>query len=224
MLNEVVHLVPYALLAALSPLGFAATIAVMGSGRLKALGFTIGFVGGQLLALAIVVVIGSAALPDHKQGYPTFRAILEICFGAALLWAAVHVQRRPPAAHAGPNERSQAALDRLGRMRVGTAAAAGLVLGIGGPKRLVLTAIAAASITASGVGGSEEAALVCWYAILATSLVWASVLAFEFFGDSAIGKFTEAQRWLARHQKQAVVYPLVLLGLLLIADGLLLVL
>src|SRR5215203_4089351 len=50
---------------------------------------------------------------------------------------------------------------------VATAIAAGLLLGVGGPKRLVLAALAAAAIVTSGTG-SEAAALVGSYTIVAT--------------------------------------------------------
>ena len=49
---------------------------------------------------------------------------------------------------------------------------AGLLLGIGGPKRLVLTALAATTITTSALNDSGEAALVVLYVALATALVW----------------------------------------------------
>ena len=63
-------------------------------------------------------------------------------------------------------------IERLGRLRFLTTLLAGLLLGIGGPKRLVLTALAATTITTSGIASSSEAALVVLYVGLATALVW----------------------------------------------------
>ena len=219
MPSVALHLIPYALVAALSPLGFAATLAVMGSGRLKALGFAIGFVSGQLLACSILVLVGVAVLPHSEKSHPTLRGVLLLGSGLALLWLAMIVHRRPQSATADPSARSQAVLERLGRLHVGTATAAGVLLGIGGPKRLVLTALASALITASGIDGSKKAALIGWYAILATVLVWAPILAFELFGDRAVTKLHSAQLWLARHQRQATFYALLLLGAALLADA-----
>ena len=218
MSSAALHLVPYALVAALSPLGFAATLAVMGSGRLKALAFGCTFVAGQLIACAVLVAIGAAAVPDRDNRHSTFQAVLDLGLSLALFSLAVAVRRRPPAASRS-NGRSQAALERLGRLHVLTALAAGALLGIGGPKRLVLSALAAASITASGVGDGQEAMLVVWYTGLATFLVWAPIIGFEIFGQRAVASLSGAQRWMVEHQPQVVFYPLVFLGVVLLLDG-----
>jgi hypothetical protein len=219
VLREALHLVPYALIAALSPVGFAATLAVIGSGRLKALGFGVGFVAGQAIALAVLVQIGTAAIPNHEVAHPTFRALLEIGTGVALLLFALRENHRPRAASRPPSNRSKAVLDRLGRLHILTALAAGLLLGIGGPKRLVLTALVSASITATAIEGTKEAALIGWYVILATSLVWAPILGFVLFGDRVVDQLTAAEKWLARYQHQVVVYTLIVVGLFLVAAG-----
>jgi len=219
MSSPALQLVPYALVAAMSPLGFAATLAVMGSGRLKALIFGCAFIAGQLIACGILILIGAAAVPDHGSRHPTLQAALEIGFGLALLGLAVDVRRhRRPVDRS--NGRSKAALERLGRLQLKTALAAGVLLGIGGPKRLLLSALAATSIAASGVSDAQELALVAWYTALATVLVWAPIIGFEFFGDRAVATLDAGQRWMSEHQRQLVFYPLILLGLILVADGL----
>jgi hypothetical protein len=213
------QLILYALLAMLSPLGFAATLAVIQSGRVKALGFGIGFVAGQLLACALLVVAGAAVIPDREPGHATFRSLLMIGFGIAALSLAVMVRSRPESATPRSSGRSQEVLERLGRLRVGTALVAGLLLGIGGPKRLVLAALAAASISAATTDGSEATVSVVLYTTIATLLAWAPILAFEVVGDRALTSLGEAQKWLSRHQRRATFYALLLVGLLAIAQG-----
>ena len=220
MSNVNVQLVLYGLLAMLSPLGFAATLAVIESGRFKALGFGIGFVAGQLLACGLLVMAGAAVVPDHQSGYDTFRSVLAIGFGVAVLWLALNVRRRPQSTTPRSSDRSQAVLERLGRLRVGTALVAGLLLGIGGPKRLVLTALAAASISAASLDASRATVSVVAYTALATLLSWAPILAFEVFGDRAVARLAAAQQWLSRHQRAATTYALFLIGLLAIVEGL----
>ena len=219
MSSPALQLVPYALVAAMSPLGFAATLAVMGSGRLKALVFGCAFIAGQLVACSILILIGAATMPDHGSRHPTLQAALEIAFGLALLGLAVGVRRhRQPVDRS--NGRSKAALERLGKLQLKTALVAGALLGIGGPKRLVLSALAATSIAASGVSDAQEAALVVWYTALATVLVWAPIIGFEIFGTRAVSTLDAGQRWMSEHQRQIVFYPLVILGLILVGDGL----
>ena len=87
-----------------------------------------------------------------------------------------------------------------------------MLLGIGGPKRLVLSALAATSIAASGVSDAQEVALVVWYTALATVLVWAPIIGFELFGERAVATLDAGQRWMSEHQRQVVFYPLILLA------------
>jgi hypothetical protein len=104
-----------------------------------------------------------------------------------------------------------------------TAFAVGLALGVGGPKRLVLTGLASASITAAGVDGAGEAALVLWYCALATIVVWAPVLAELVAGKRAVDKADGAFHWLSRHHRPVTVWALLIVGVFLVGHGLVLI-
>jgi hypothetical protein len=223
VVSVAVALVPYALLATLSPLGFAATLTVMRTGRLAALGFGLGVVLGQALACAALVALGAVARPNRSVAHPTFVRVLELVLGVLLLMLAAIVQRRPETVQRDPPPgRSQAVLDRLGRVHALTAASVGFLLGIGGPKRLVLTALAAATISASGLSNSDHVVLVCWYALLATLLVWLPVLAYLLLGSWAVDRLDAFLGWFGRHRRPATVWTLVAAGLALLADAALL--
>jgi hypothetical protein len=224
VLSEAVRLLPYALLATLSPLGFAATMTVMSAGRLKALGFAVGVVVGQLLACATLVAVGAVSTPDRSKAYPTLEGLLEVGLGLVLLSYASVVQRRPQTETRPSSGRSKAALERLQRVHVVTASGVGFLLGIGGPKRLVLTALASASITAAGLTESNQAALIVWYGLLATVLVWLPVLGYLLLGNRAVAAVDAALEWLARHGRRATVAVLVIVGLALLINGLVLLL
>jgi hypothetical protein len=219
MLSAALHLIPYAAVAAASVLGLAATITVMRSGRLNALAFAVGFVAGQLVACAVLVLIGGAVISGRQTKHPTFLALLELAFGVVLVLFALKLSRAPRKAEPAADGRTKKVLARLERVGLFTALLAGLLLGIGGPKRLVLTALAASSISASGVIGSKEVLLVVWYGALASVLVWAPVLAFVLVGKRAVTAMDGAQQWLIRNQPQVWVYALVALGLVLIVDA-----
>jgi hypothetical protein len=219
MLSAAIHLIPYALLAALSPLGFAATITVLRTGRLRALGFALGVVVGQLLACSALVAFGFVTTPDRSKAHPTVEALLELGLAIVLLSYASVVHRRPETPPQPASGRSKAALDRLQRVHVITASGIGLLLGIGGPKRLVLTALASASITAVGITGSNEAALIGWYGLLATALVWLPVLAYLLLGNWAVAKLDAALEWLNRRRRPATVSVLVVVSLALLVNA-----
>jgi hypothetical protein len=208
--NAALPLILYAFVAAASPLGLAATVTVLRTGRAQALGLASGVVLGQLLTCAVLVLIGAASV-NHRMKRPVVEGVVELVLGAALLVLASVIHHRPQQAHPDSG-RSEQILDRLRRVHGTTAFAVGLALGVGGPKRLVLTGLAAASITAAGVDGAGEAALALWYCALATVVVWAPVLA-------ADGAF----HWLARHHRPVTVWALLIVGLILVGHGLFLV-
>ena len=136
-----------------------------------------------------------------------------------LLSYASVVHRRPETARRRSNGRSKAALERLQRVHVVTASVVGLLFGIGGPKRLVLTALASASIAASGITGSNEAALIVWYGLLATVLVWLPVLGYLLLGNRAMTTLDAGVEWLSRHRRPATVFVLVVVGVALLVSG-----
>jgi hypothetical protein len=225
MLHAAIQVILYGLLAGLSVLGFAATLAVMPSGRLKAFGFGAGFVGAQMLTCSVLVIFGIAATGSSGKSHPGLRAALEVALAVVLIALALVVHRRPPNTNDGPTAherskaRTQALLERLSRLRVLTTIVAGFLLGIGGPKRLVLTCLAATTIVSAGLGDAEEAALVVVYVTLATALVWGPLILFLLLGKRVIALMEGAQGRVGRRQPQVTVYSLLILAGLLFLDA-----
>ena len=218
MLHATIQVLLYGLLAGLSPLAFAAAIAVTQTGRLKAVGFGAGFVLAQLFTCAVFVIAG-VAVTGTTNSYPGIQALLGGTLAVLLVSVALQVRRRGPRKREGSSERTRALLERLGRLRFLTTILAGLVLGIGGPKRLVLTAFAATTITAAGTRNSGEVALVLLYVALATVLVWGPVILFVLLGERAVALMTRAQAEVERRQPEVTVYALLLLATILAIDA-----
>jgi hypothetical protein len=225
MLHAPIQVVLYGLLAGLSALAFAATLAVLPSGRLKALGFGAGFVGAQILTCSVLVIFGIAATGSSGKSHAGLRAALEVALALVLIALALVIRRRPPntndspTAHDRSKARTQALLERLSRLRILTTVVAGFLLGIGGPKRLVLTSLAATTIVTAGLGDAEEAALVVVYVTLATVLVWGPVILFLLLGKRVIALMESAQGEVGRRQPQVTVYALLILAGLLLLDA-----
>ena len=219
MLHAAIQVLLYGILAGLSALAFAATLTVMAAGRLKALGFGAGFVAAQALTCSVLVIIGVAATGSKRNGYPGVQATLEILLALALIGLANRLRRAPHVAKEGSSARTQALLERLGRMHFLTTVVAGFVLGIGGPKRLVLTAFAATTIVAAGVRDAGEGVLVVGYVAVATALVWGPVILFVILGQRAVTLMQEGQDEVVRRQPQITVYALFVLAGLLVVDA-----
>ena len=220
MIHATLQLLLYALLAGFSALAFAATLAVMQAGRLKTLGFGTGFVIGQLFTCSLFVIVGVVVTGASKRTHSALLATLELLLALLLIAVALRARRAPPVETESSSERTQAVLERLSRMRFLTTSIAGFLLGIGGPKRLLLTALAATAITTAGVRDAGEAALVVWYCALATVLVWGPVIVYVLLGDRAVGVMTRAQQEVARRQPGVKVYALLVVAGMLILDAL----
>lgn len=223
MFHAAIQVVLYGLLAGFTALGFAATLTVMPSGRLKALGFGTGFVGAQSLTCSVLVIFGIAVAGE--KSHPDLRAALEVALALVLIAIALVVHRKPPNPNDSPTEherskaRTQALLERLSRLRVLTTVAAGFLLGIGGPKRLVLTSLAATTIVSAGLGDINQGALVAVYVTLATALVWGPLILFLLLGNRVIALMEDAQDDIGRRQPQVTVNALLILAALLVVDA-----
>ncbi|HKD94834.1 MAG TPA: GAP family protein [Gaiellaceae bacterium] len=218
MTSAAFHLVPYAFIAAASPLGLAATLTVIRTGRVQALGFAVGVLVGQIAACEVLVLIGTVSF-GHRTKRPYVEGVLELALGVALLGLAWHVYNRQEPAEPDTG-RSRRILARLEKVHATTAVVAGLALGVGGPKRLILTALAAASITAASLDEARDSALVLWYGALATVVVWAPVLTAILLGERAVGPLDRGFRWLGGHRRPMTIAVLLVVGPFLVADGL----
>ena len=225
MLHARIQVVLYGLLAGLSALGFGAMLAVMPSGRLRAIGFGAGFVAAQILTCSLLVIFGIAATGSSGKSHSGFRAALEVALALVLITLALVVHRRPPNTNDGPiahersKARTRALLERLSRVRVLTTIVAGFLLGIGGPKRLVLTSLAATTIVTAGLGDADQAELVVVYVTLATVLVWGPLILFLLLGKRGIALMEGAQGKVGRRQPQVTFYALLILAALVLLDA-----
>jgi hypothetical protein len=210
----------YALVATLSPFGLAATLTVIASGRLKSLLFALAFVVGQIVACALVVLFDASLLPRRDHDNLVLRGALELAFGVGLIYLAVAYRRRSIPADVSSTDHSAELLGRLKRLRPLTAVLGGLVLGVGGPKRLLLTVLAGTSIDASGADGSSAAWDVIAYSALATLLVWVPVLAFAVAGSRVAARLDAAQRSLALHEREIGFYSLLAVGAVAVGHSL----
>ncbi len=212
----------FAVVAASSPLALGSVIAVVTSaqGRIKGAAFAIGFVTGQAVIFLLALTLGTIAF-GKSENHPTVVAVLVTLFGAALLLMAVWVrgQRTKPVRVRGPNSRTVAFRARLAALRPLSALAVGAALGIGGPKRLSITIAVTAMITESGTSDAEALRLAVLYLGVSTVLVWGAALFYMLWGKRATVWLTSAQRWSVRHKEPLMFYPSVVLGLILVIDG-----
>jgi hypothetical protein len=130
-------------------------------------------------------------------------------------------QRARPRTPGPPGPAGGAILARLRRVRPAEASTIGALLGFGGPKRLVVTFLAMASISAAGLGDVERLALVALYVGVGTAVVWVPVAMMFVAGDDAADDLRRGEAWVASHAAVLRVWFALGLGATLVVDGLL---
>ena len=220
MNSIVLQVILYGFVAGASPIALGATLVVLGSryGRWSGLAFAIGVVLGQLIVCALAYALGTAALPVGQHAHETARVVLELALGITLLIGGGYAWRQPAYHAPKPNSRSKAAFARLERLSLPALFLTGAALTLG-PKRLGLTLIVTASISAADLSDSESIALTLLYVVIATALVTVPVVLAIVFGPRAEAWMTDVQSWLTAHKRPLTVYPLVILGVLVTLDA-----
>jgi Sap, sulfolipid-1-addressing protein len=220
--NEVTQVLLYALVAGFSPLALLSILAVLSSGRGRANGsaFGTGFLFGQSLTLIVAFVLGSATVPNSDRGHPTLTAVLELLLGAAMLVFAWQGRRPRDPVELSGESRTSAFLARLSAIRPRTAFSIGLLLGIGGIKRLTLSLLAGTTIAVSGLAGGEQVGLGAAYILIATALVWAPACIYLVAGPRADAWMASTQGWLVANQRRATVLSTLVFGVILVVQGL----
>jgi Sap, sulfolipid-1-addressing protein len=219
--HEAAHIALYGLVAALSPTVLLATLVVLGSGRGRVNGivFAAAFLLGQTVTFLLAFLVGTAVTPD--DGGPShIEEALELTAGVMLLVVAAqrHSSRRAPRAAGTP--RSEALFARLADVKPVVSFGIGLPLGVGA-KRLIISILAATTIAVDTLTSAENLALSVFYIALASIVVWAPVVLYLVFGTRADGLTTETRQWIVSHEDAVTTFSALVLGVLLVGDGLL---
>lgn len=219
-MSEAGRILLYALVAGLSPLALLSTLAVLGSGRGRANGFAFGsgFLLAQSTVLVVTVVaVGSAAAPNRDSSHEDLVAALVLVLGLGLLAVAWRHRRAP--SEPAVESRTQKLLARLGGLRPVTAFLVGVLLGVGGVKRLTITLLAGATIAVAGLKPAEEVGLIILYVLIASLLVWLPVGVYLVAGRRADEWAARAQASLVENEQRATFISTLVFGVLLCGDA-----
>jgi hypothetical protein len=215
------HVLFYALAAAASPLVLTATFVVIRSERPRTNGiaFLSGFLLGTTIACGLGLALGQAAV-DRLDSHETVEGVLTLLLGVALLAVGLRARHTPPRP-AARGSRASAILAGLGNVRPAAAFSMAGLLGFGGPKRLVLTFLAMASVSEASLRDVEDLTLVVVYIAVATVLVSVPVGIVIVAGERAAVILERGQSWLTDHAVALRVWLSLGIGAALIVDALL---
>lgn len=220
MIHAGAHVLVYALAAAASPLVLTATFVVIRSERPRTNGiaFLSGFLFGTTIACGLGLVLGQAAV-ERIDSHETVEGVLTLLLGVALLVVGLRARHASPRPGA-EGSRAGAILAGLAHVRPAAAFSMAGLLGFGGPKRLVLTFLAMASVSEAGLRDVEDLTLVVVYIAVATVLVSVPAGIVIIAGDRAAVILARGQSWLTTHATPLRRWLSLGLGAALVVDAL----
>ncbi len=175
---------------------------------------------GRLIGIALtltVLTLAAEALPESREA-TVFGGILKILLGLGLVYLAVRKWRKRP--QGKPKPATPGWMSSLDTISTPRAFGLGLLVTAINPKELAFTLGAAISIGAAHQQPGAIMVLGLIYIVIAGSSVLAPVLMHLSLPERAQNALGSAQEWLVRHQSTVVGVVLLVLGVVLVSDGL----
>jgi threonine/homoserine/homoserine lactone efflux protein len=212
-------LLPLAVVVAIAPVPIIAVVLMLLSPRAggTSAGFLVGWIAGTAgLTTAVVLLTGGN---DRGGGRSTTVASwAELVLGVLLLVLAGQQWRvRPTPGELLESPRWTSAVDRL---TAGRAGGVGLVLSTANPKNFLVCVAAGATIAAGDLGGAQAGWSVVVFTAIAVSTVAVPVLGYAVGRRRMVGPLDSLRRWLTVHSRAVTVTLLLVLGVVLLGQGL----
>ncbi|WP_291038320.1 GAP family protein [Herbiconiux sp.] len=218
LLGVVGALLPLGVAAALSSVPIAVMIALLLSPRSSSngIGFLVGqLVGGFLLAWALGSGLSSIS-PRHAFGHMTVFGAAELVIGAALILYGILTLRRPSTPSRSP---AGGWLDRIGSVQAWTALGVGVIVNLR-PKALLLAVAAGIAIGSSRLSTAETIAAAAIYAALSSSVIGGLAITHLVRPDTTTAWLDRARTWLDAHGRLVTFMVAIIIGVVIIGDGL----
>jgi hypothetical protein len=214
------EILPIAIGIALSPLPIVAVILVLFTPRARANGiaFLVGWSGGLVVVGGIALALSNASDAATDDGSEsTLSGVVKLVLGILLLLLAVRSWRSRPAEGVEPELPGwMSALDGFTAVK---SLGVGAILSSVNPKNLALLLAGVATISASGLSGTEEWVVLGVFVLLASLSILVPVGTYLALGARAESTLTPAKDWLARNNAAVMAVILLIFGAKLLGDG-----
>jgi threonine/homoserine/homoserine lactone efflux protein len=208
-------LLPLAFVVAVSPVPILAIILMLLTPRADVT--SAGFMVGWIVGIAGVTTV-SSLLAGTSSPSSAAASWVEVVLGVLLLAFAVRQWRSRPRHGVEPEVPTWvAAIDRLTAVRAG---GLGLVLSAANPKNMLVCVAAGLTIAGGGLSAAQGVWSVLLFTITAASTVAVPVLAYAVGRERMTGPLELLRSWLTVHSRVVTATLLLLIGVVLIGQGL----
>jgi threonine/homoserine/homoserine lactone efflux protein len=215
----VAEILPLALVVTISPINVIPVILLLFTKRplVNASCFLAGFIAGVAAVLVACIAIAEAVNLSPGSGHSTWVAVLKLVLGVYLVVAAVRKFRGRP--RAGEEGAMPKWMDGIAAFSPGKSLGAGLALGAGNPKNVVVGLAAAATIAAVSLSSGQQIGSVAIYVFVATLGVAAPILETIFLGDRSHEVLDGWKAWLGQNNASVMSVLFLIFGVVLIAQA-----
>ncbi len=215
----VAEILPLAMVVTISPINVIPVILLLFTKRplVNASCFLAGFIAGVAAVLAACVAIAEAVNLSSGSGHSTWVAVLKGVLGVYLMVAAVRKFRGRP--RAGEEGAMPKWMDGIAAFSPGKSLGAGLALGAGNPKNVVVGLAAAATIASVSISSGQRIAAITIYVFVAVLGVAAPILVTLFLGDRSHEVLDGWKAWLGQNNAVVMSVLFLLFGVVLIAQA-----
>lgn len=215
----VAEILPLALVVTISPINVLPVILLLFTKRplVNASYFFGGFIAGVTAFLAACVAIAEAINLSPSSGHSTWVAVVKLALGVYLVVAAVRKFRGRP--RAGEEGAMPKWMDGVAAFGPGKSLGAGLALGAGNPKNVVVGLAAAVTIASVSLSSGQQIAAIAIYVLVAVLGVATPILVTLFLGDRSHQVLDGWKAWLDHNNAAVMSVLFVIFGVVLIAQG-----
>jgi len=211
---------PFAVIVMVSPINIVAAILLLFSKRpMRNAGcYLAGFVVGLTLVVTGLTALAGAVHLDHGGTRARGVSIALVALGAWLIIQAVRKFRGRPT---GDDEATLPAwMDGIAAFSPWRSLAVGAGVGAANPKNIAVALGAAATISAAGLAGGQQAVVLAVYVVIACSGVAAPLVAMLVLGARGPAVLEEWKAWLTRNNPAMMAVIFLFFGVYLIGKNL----
>lgn len=215
----VAEILPLALVVTISPINIIPVILLLFTKRplVNASWFVAGFIAGVAGVLVACIAIAEAVNLSPSSSHSTWVAWLKLVLGVYLVVAAVQKFRGRP--RAGEEGAMPKWMDGIAAFGPGKSLSAGLALGAGNPKNVVVGLAAAATIAPFALSNGQLVAAIAIYVLVAVLGVAAPILVTIILGDRSREVLDQWEAWLGQNNATVMSVLFLVFGVILIAQA-----
>jgi hypothetical protein len=214
------EVIPFAVVAAISPMAIVAIILVLFSARARvnSILFTVGWVVGLAVVSTVIYLLADAGDVSSGGSASDTSYWIKLVVGVLLvLFAFREWRKRPAAGEEVAQPKWLSAIDTLTPVK---AFGLALLLAAANPKNLAVTLAAGASLAQAGVSGGEAAVGLVVFVVIASLSIIVPVASYYFGGERAAGMLDGWRTKLSRNNAAVMAAVLLVIGAVLFSQGL----